>query len=297
MDGTIFPVEIRVRIMDYQGKKVRVGAIRDITERVRMADLMVQTEKMMSVGGLAAGMAHELNNPLAGIVQNLSVIKNRLTEETPANLKAATEINLEFKKITEYLKHRNLFNMFNNSFESGKRASTIIKNMLSFSRKSNSAMQMNNIQELMETTINLASNDYDLKKKYDFKNIKILRSYEEDVPKVLCEGSKIQQVFFNILKNGAESMFEAESKDPTFVISIEELKKVIKIVIKDNGPGIEDEVLRRIFEPFYTTKDVGRGTGLGLSVSYFIVKDTHGGNIEVKSKLGKGTSFIITLNK
>lgn len=138
--------------------------------------------------------------------------------------------------------------------------------------------------------------DFDLKKKYDFNSIEIVRKYEEPVPGVLCESGKIQQVVINILRNGAEAMSEIQ-RDPQFILRIihDKTANMVKIEIEDNGPGMSDEVSRRIFEPFYTTKKVGEGTGLGLSVSYFIITENHRGQMRVHSEPGRGTTFVIAL--
>ena len=149
---------------------------------------------------------------------------------------------------------------------------------------------------LMDKTIELAATDYDLKTKFDFKKIKITRNYDKNTPEIKCESNKIQQVFLNILINGAHAMAEVPTlKKPEFTISINYKKNLLKIEICDNGPGIPSNIKSRIFEPFFSTKEIGRGTGLGLSVSYFIITDQHKGTLEVRSKEGKGTTFIICI--
>ena len=155
--------------------------------------------------------------------------------------------------------------------------------------------------ELLDQSVNLAGSDYDLKKNYDFRQIEIVREYEADVPSVPCESSKIQQVLLNILRNGAEAMQEVMDKDnrinPCFVLRLKHEKEAgwIRIEIEDNGPGMEESIRKRIFEPFFTTKPTDQGTGLGLSVSYFIITETHEGEMSVNSAPGKGTTFIIRL--
>jgi len=184
-----------------------------------------------------------------------------------------------------------------------------VKNLACFSQKSEANYERHNLTELLDKTVELAGSDYNLKMKFDFRHIKIETEYEPDLPLVYCEGSKIQQVFLNILKNGAEAMFgeqklkikekEKEKKNKTFVhkfiLRISMQGDAIKVEIEDNGPGIPDKVRKRIFEPFFTTKPVDKGTGLGLSVSYFIITENHKGEMRVKSEPGKGTKFIIKL--
>ena len=149
----------------------------------------------------------------------------------------------------------------------------------------------------MEKTIALASNDYDLKKKYDFRRILIHKNYDEKVPDVLCSPGKIQQVFLNIIKNAAEAMAENEASknSPQFDIKIYDKNNWVTIVIEDNGPGMDRDTQKRIFEPFYTTKEPGEGTGLGLSISYFIITENHKGRMDVESTLNSGTTFFIHL--
>ncbi len=291
-----------------EGAVIRVD---DVTERVRIEEMMIQSEKMLSVGGLAAGMAHEINNPLAGILQNLQVMRNRMSDENKKNIQAAQECGTSIENIKSYMEKRGIFTMVGYVMESGKRASKIVNNMLSFSRKSESLSAPENLGDLLDKTIELAETDYDLKKMYDFRQVEIIRQYDQGMPQVKCESSKIQQVILNILKNGAEAM--VESKDPTsdhkqrmtegedeisiprFTMRVMQDGKMARIEIEDNGPGMDKETSKRVFEPFFTTKGVGIGTGLGLSVSYFIITENHDGKMSVESTPGKGTKFIIHL--
>jgi len=148
----------------------------------------------------------------------------------------------------------------------------------------------------LDQTLELAASDYNLKKKFDFKQIKIEREYDPELPRVRCKASEIQQVFFNILSNGAQAMFGHDKEtQPGFRMRIFLERGHVCVEINDNGPGMKEEVKKRIFDPFFTTKEVGEGTGLGLAVSYFIVTENHKGHIEVESAPGKGTSFKVSL--
>lgn len=269
----------------------------DITERVRLENMMIQSEKMLSVGGLAAGMAHEINNPLAGIIQNAEMVQRRLTEDIPANREAAEAVGTSMEKIRAYLESRRLDRMLHHIHTSGHRAAEIVKNMLSFARKSESNFAFHDLAALLDQSLALAKTDYDLKKQYDFRQIKIVRDYEPELPKVRCEASKIQQVFLNILKNGAEAMSSNNEEAPRFILRIRRDKGMVRVEIEDNGPGMEEAVSKRLFEPFFTTKPVGVGTGLGMSVSYFIVTENHGGEMKVNSTPGHGTIFTIRLKQ
>jgi signal transduction histidine kinase len=202
--------------------------------------------------------------------------------------------------VRDYIDRRGITAMIDSVMESGLRAAQIVENMLSFSRKSESKMVPYDMGKLLDKTIELASNDYDLKKKYDFRCVEIDRRYDADVPKVPCEYSKIQQVFLNILKNGAQAMAECKAESllpekPTFFLRINKENRMVRVEIEDNGPGMDERTRKRVFEPFFTTKGVGTGTGLGLSVSYFIITENHKGTMAVESAPGKGTTFILRL--
>ncbi len=276
------------------GAVIRVD---DVTERVRLQEMMIQSEKMLSVGGLAAGMAHEINNPLAGILQNLQVVQNRFKTDMPKNKRTAAECGIDIAALDSYLQKRDIPSMLEAVRESGIRASKIVANMLSFSRKSDSKFGYYSLPELIDSTIELAGSSYDLKKKYDFRKIAIIREYEDGLPDIPCDKVKIQQVVLNILENGAQALgnLTQREQEPRFIIRIHQEQKMACLEIEDNGPGMEAEVIRRVFEPFFTTKDVGQGTGLGLSVSYFIITENHQGTMIVESTKDKGSKFIIKL--
>jgi PAS domain S-box-containing protein len=287
-DVTVYPLTTNDVV---QGAVIRID---DATERVRIEEMLIQSEKMASVGGLAAGMAHEINNPLAGILQNGQVIRNRISPDLPANRKLAEELGVDMNLVHAYFERRGLLRMMDSIMESGMRAARIVENMLSFSRKNSLSLGEVDIPALLDRTLELAANDYDLKKKHDFRKIRIVREYEPDLPLVLCEESKIQQVFFNLIRNGAQAM-ASQDRPPCFTLRVMGGDGEVRIEIEDNGSGMTEELRKRVFEPFFTTKRVGEGTGLGLSVSYFLVVENHGGRIEVESTPGKGSVFIIHL--
>ena len=291
IDVTIYPLINDELENDIEGVVVRID---DITEHVHLEEMMIQSEKMLSVGGLAAGMAHEINNPLAGILQSTQVINHRLMGDLRANHRVAKQCGISTEGLRKYIEQRGVATLIDNVMESGERAANIVENMLSFSRKSDSQFGLQNLADLLEKALELASNDYDLKKKYDFRQIEIIRHYASGTPQVYCEGNKIQQVFLNILKNGAYSMYTKAGKS-VFQLRLFQEGDMVKVEIEDNGEGINDDVRRRIFEPFYTTKDVGIGTGLGLYVSYFIITENHSGKIFVESVFGEGSTFVICL--
>ncbi|SHJ47159.1 PAS domain S-box-containing protein [Desulfatibacillum alkenivorans DSM 16219] len=285
---------------NHEGKVIGSMVIHhDITQRKKAQEMMVQTEKMVSLGGLAAGMAHEINNPLAGIIQNVQVIINRLTQRIPANIRAAQQCGTTMEAISHYVELRGLTGMFQSVVDSGSRAARIVDNMLSFSRMNQQpVMKAVDMCALIDKTVDIASSDYNIKKKYDFRQIRIVRDYEANLPPVPCEEGKIQQVILNLLRNAAQAMAEQKGRQtlPTITLRVGAYDaKNVRVEVSDNGPGMQEDVRRRIFEPFYTTKAVGQGTGLGLSVSFFIITENHKGAMWVESNPGQGASFIITL--
>jgi PAS domain S-box-containing protein len=287
-DITIYPLKAN----GVEGAVVRVD---DITDQVRLEEMMIQSEKMLSVGGMAAGMAHEINNPLAGILLNAFVLKNRLTNaELLSNRKSAERYGITMEAIGGFMMDRGISKMLDAIQQSGQRAAEIVTNMLSFARKSENVISSQPIGTLLDQVLDLLQTDYDMKKHYDFKNVRIVREYDPNIPPVPCEASKIQQVFMNILKNGAEAMAEAE-KPAIFVLRIKADGRWVRVEIDDNGPGMDEITRRRIFEPFFTTKPIGKGTGLGMSVSYFIITEDHGGEMSVHDADDGGTRFIIRL--
>lgn len=281
-----------------QGKMTGARVVvHDITERKKIEELIIQSEKMLSIGGLAAGMAHEINNPLAGMIQSAQLILSRLTNDLPANHEAAEASGISMAAVKKFMEKRKVIKNLENIHTAGSRAAKIIENMLSFAKKGDSTKNQCQLDQLIDKTIEIAQNEYDLKKKFDFKQIKITRKYSPEVPTILCEESKIQQVLFNLLKNAAESMGSenASHKSPEIIFRLTTEGKIVCIEIEDNGPGIDPETQKRVFEPFFTTKGLEHGTGLGLSVSYFIIVKDHGGELRVQSALGQGTKFIIKL--
>ncbi|MFW5498171.1 MULTISPECIES: ABC transporter substrate binding protein [unclassified Maridesulfovibrio] len=282
---------------DLNGKVIFEGSIVDISERKLNEQRIIQSEKMMSVGGLAAGMAHEINNPLAAIVGAVQNLQKRLASESKKNIMIAEECGISFSAITEYLERRDCLKFLDGIYESGLRAATIVRGMLSFSRKSGSDFASHNLSSIVENALSLIMKDYDYNRNYDFRKIKIIKEFDSPNSLIKCDEVEIQQVVLNLLKNGAEAMGEKSYVEdgPCFVLRIREYMAMAVLEIEDNGPGMDEEVRKRILEPFYTTKSVGKGTGLGLSISYFIITRRHNGSMEVFSEPGKGTRFVVRL--
>jgi PAS domain S-box-containing protein len=292
-DGTPFTVEVTLTVMNLFSETFVVAFLRDVTDRKQMMELMIQTEKMMSVGGLAAGMAHEINNPLSGILQNIQVIKRRLKSPDQVNITAAEEAGCSFESIRRFMEKRGILDALGSMREAGERAAHIVASMLEFSRSSSSDFAPVEINTLLDKSLDLCATDYDLKKKYDFRNVAIGKKYEPGLPPVLGSATQIQQVFMNILTNSAQAVAGTDS--PAISLRTGASDGWVSVTIEDNGPGMAPDVRKRIFEPFFTTKRVGEGTGLGLSVSYYIIANNHGGTLDVESTPGGGSRFIIRL--
>jgi PAS domain S-box-containing protein len=286
-------------VMAYPLGEGREAVLRvdDVTERVRVEEMMVQTEKMLSVGGLAAGMAHEINNPLGAVVGAAQNLLRRLEPDRDANLKTAGECGLPMPSLQCYLERRGVTEMVEMVRQSGARAAGIVRNMLEFSRKSEGSFAPVALPSLLDRAVELASQDYDLKKKYDFRQIRIERDYDPALPKVSCRTTEIEQVILNLLRNAAQAIYEwrKEGHEPVITLKTSQADGMARMEVADNGPGMDEGTRRRVFEPFFTTKPVGVGTGLGLSVSYFIVTTNHGGEFSVESRPGQGSKFIIKL--
>jgi len=268
----------------------------DITEQARLEEIMVQNEKMTMVGGLAAGMAHEINNPLAAILQNTQNIERRILADLPANRDAADQAGISLSALGSYMDQRGIPGFILHIKEAGVRISKIINNLLRFSSKGESPREQVTLESVMEQTLELAASDYEMKKQYDFAHIVIIREYAPQVQPVLVAISEIEHVLLNILKNAAQAASSVrESRPPQIILRTRNEGQMSVLEIEDNGPGMKDTIQRRIFEPFYSTRDVGEGAGLGLSVSYAIISNSYHGRIEVESLAGAGTCFSISI--
>lgn len=300
-DGTIKIVNERCEtIYDKDGRALQsIGTVHDITEKRRIEEMMIQNEKMLSLGGMAAGMAHEIKNPLSGIIQTAGVISNRigLKSGVQANIKAAEDYGISMDAISNYMDTREIPKMLALIEESVKRITSVIENMLSFSRKSEGVRSLMEVPEILDKTLSIAATDYNKEEGFYFQKISIKKEYSNSLSPVSCEVTQIQQVLLNILRNAVQAMIKAETVNPMLIIraSLESDNDFVVIEVEDNGPGISEEVRKRIFEPFFTTKKEGQGTGLGLSISYYIITQNHSGEMYVESQLGRGCKFVIKL--
>lgn len=298
IDGHDYILNLMIYPVDRGGKTGVVLRVDDITEKHKMSEIMVQTEKMMSVGGLAAGMAHEINNPLSAITQGAQNIRRRLSTDLAKNLSVAQALDFDIDKMQQYLHQREVLNFVNLIQQSSQRASQIVTNMLQFARRSDASLVQVPVYSVIEQSLKLLDSDKELKQAQANHDIAIrFEVAQADIcaPVVAVE---LEQVLVNILRNA----HYAVRKSAKFTqhagcidIRLWQTERHVHIDINDNGIGMSDAVRRRVFEPFYTTKGVGEGSGLGLSVSYFIITHHHHGTMTVSSEPNVGTTFSIVL--
>jgi PAS domain S-box-containing protein len=268
--GEVIPISLNASIV-YEGEKevATIGYFHDLRESIRMkAELektqvqLLQAEKMASLGKLAAGVAHQLNNPLGGIT-------------------LFTKLMME-----EYTLEEGVMNDLKRILKDAERCRDTVKELLEFARQTQQRMQLNDINRAITRTLFLLENQT------LFQNITIEKQLAENLPKVPGDIQQLNHLFMNIILNAAQAM--KGNGNLTVKTLLEEEEKRVRIEIADTGPGIPDEILPQIFDPFFTTKDEGEGTGLGLSIVYGIVQN-HGGKISVKTARGKGATFVIEL--
>lgn len=271
--------------------------IDDITQRLSLEEMMVQSEKMLSVGGLAAGMAHEINNPLGAILHNVQNIRRRLSPELPRNQEQASELGIDLSSVNRYLENREVPQLLDGIQQAGARAAKIVTHMLSFSRRSNRQLAPCELPALIDQAVEIASNDFDLTIGFDFKGQAIVRQFDPNLGPVPCTANELEQVLLNLLKNAAQAIHQRQQPSEPGRITLRTRLNPpwAEIQVEDNGVGMPETVRKRTFEPFFTTKEIGQGTGLGLSVSYFIITNNHKGQMEVQSTPGQGTCFTLRL--
>jgi len=271
--------------------------LKDVTKRVQLENMMIQNEKMSSLGELAAGIAHEMNNPLGVILHNVQNIIRRTSPELENNITTAAKQNLDVNQIINYLGEREIPQFLDNIKEAGERAGKIVSNMLEFSHNNHNEKNWVDIPKLIDQSIEFNRNA-GFAEQNKMVDIKVTTSFNTDFPQVFASAAELQQVFLNLLRNAYQALSSDDYKHPEelqVTISGHLRKSDVIIEISDNGPGIKENIKDHIFEPFFTTKEVGKGTGLGLSVSYFIITEHHKGKISVSSQYGKGATFKIRL--
>ena len=223
---------------------------------------LIQSEKLASIGKLAAGVAHEINNPLGGIL----IYSHLILEDTPKGSPHCENLKKIVRETT--------------------RCKEIVKGLLDFARPKEPQMVPTDIHELLDKCLAL------MESHAFFQNIRIEKSYASVCPRIIADSGQLQQVFMNIILNAAEAM--NGNGTLTLRTSLDPARQEVAVEIVDTGHGIKEEDKRRLFEPFFTTKEVGKGTGLGLAISYGIVKK-HQGTIDVRSEAGQGAAFTVRL--
>jgi two-component system NtrC family sensor kinase len=255
-------------IYDDQGNEIgSIGIFKDLRERLKMEgklretqQQLMQSEKLAAMGRLTSQIAHELNNPIYGIMNTLELLKTEIPPDS---------------------KRRRILEM---SLSETQRLSEILRNMLSFSKPEEEVRRPLDINELLESIVLF------MEKQMREANVDIETRFEREIPEVMGSTNQLRQVFLNLIRNAKEAMPQGG------ILSLETTREDKRVIvnIKDTGIGISEEVRDKIFEAFFTTKHAVKGVGLGLSVCYGIIKD-HGGEIRVESEEGKGSIFSIIL--
>ena len=284
-------------IFDEKGElQYLVHVAKDITEQKKIEEQLFLNEKLATIAGLAAGVAHEINTPLSGILQSIQMIERGLSPDISNNHELAGKCGVDLAKVHSYFKKKQIDFFMEGIRSSATTAAKIIKNLLDFSRPHKGEISNTNLPVLLDRAIDLAHADYNLKKKYDIMNVKIVKEYSPDIIIIPCVAMEMEQVVLNLVKNATHAMADSEKQEkPCIIIRTAKVNNMVRIEVEDNGPGVDEEVKKHIFDPFYTTKDIGEGTGLGLSVSYAIIRDKHQGNIWVESEPGMGARFVMEL--
>ena len=242
-------------------------AYQDLKE---VQEQIVWTEKLASLGKLAATIAHEINNPLAGVLNYIRLIIKQLSRNRFSHEK--------FEDILRYLKIME---------SETARCGEIVKDLLSFARRTKITMESNSIEDIINKTLNLISHELEM------KELQVKKNIAPNLPKIKCDFKQIQQVLLNLMYNASEAM----PNGGTLTVAADKAdggKALIEVAISDTGCGISEKNMENIFEPFFTTKEEGKGAGLGLSVVYGIIV-RHNGTISVESEPGKGSTFKVRL--
>ncbi|MBI4774801.1 MAG: PAS domain S-box protein [Deltaproteobacteria bacterium] len=261
-DGIVFALEMSVFPTQFAGQDVHQITFRDITEKKEMEEQLIQSERLRAMGKLAFDIAHEINNPLGGIITySYLVLESQTLDDT------------DRRNIEKVIKLAN-------------RCKIIVKSLLDFARDDNQDREQMDLNEILQETLMLVENHLLL------RHVELKIDLEWNLPLVSVARGKMEQVFLNLIMNAAEAMEGSGVLEIRTKLS--ESGEWVQVIFKDNGPGVEEENLRKLFQPFFTTKKRGRGTGLGLSVSHGIVSQ-HDGRILVRTKPGEGCEFTIEL--
>ena len=287
LEETIEELELKRKAIE----ETNTALTRSLEELKATQQQLIQSEKMASLGELTAGIAHEIQNPL-NFVNNFSEVSVELVDEMEDELLKGNDqeailigndLKDNLQKITEH----------------GKRAASIVKGMLQHSRKSTDKKELTDINALADEYVRLSY--HGLRAKDKTFNASIETHFDENVGSIEVIPQDIGRVLLNLLNNAFYSVNEKKKQHPgeyAPIVLVSTLKSgnKIEVSIKDNGTGIPQKVLDKIYQPFFTTKPTGEGTGLGLSLSYDIIIKGHGGEMKVETKEGEGSEFIIQLS-
>lgn len=302
-DGRLIPVEINTSVIQLEDQTAVLAVIRDQTERQRMRAMLVQSEKLASIGLLSAGVAHEINNPLAYVANNLAVLERdlkgvldliRCYEEAADSLeKAEPAIAERARAIAEEMDwdyvRDNLGRLLTRTRDGVQRVASIVQNLRGIARTGPTKKETVAVSELIASALEMAQGQ--LKR----ARIDVKLDIPPGTSKVPCVANQITQVLLNLIINSTQAIQSLDRPDGgTLSIRVLDRDGWQIIELADDGPGISPEHLPKLFDPFFTTKPVGEGTGLGLAISHGIVNG-HGGDIEVDSQPGHGSTFRITL--
>jgi PAS domain S-box-containing protein len=299
--GEIFPLELALSAIELPEGIVFLGAIHDLTERRRMQAMIVQAEKLASLGLLSAGVAHEINNPLAYVANNLAVIERdcrglsqvlaAYEEARPALAAACPEVAGRIDRIGEAIDlpyiRANLGQVLGSTLRGVKRISSIVESLRGFARLDQAAVDRVDLQPVIASSLEL------IRGQLERRHIAVEQREDGGLP-VVCAPAQINQVVLNLLVNAMQAIEATRRGGGRIEIAIRLRGDEVVLEVADDGCGIPAAIQPRIFDPFFTTKPVGEGTGLGLAISHGIVAD-HGGRIEVESAPGRGSRFRVIL--
>lgn len=272
-----------------------VAVYNNVSDRKELEAQVLVTEKMATIAGLAAGVAHEINTPLSGILQSAQLVSQSFAAESKRNREIAAKCGVDLNSLQRYLQEQDLFFFLDGMRESAKKASRIVAGLLQFSRPNDGAVSQVQLNDLVESSIELTRADYSLKKELNVLDVVFVQNFGE-LPEIECVAMEIEQVVINLLKNSCQALVGHEKDNPPCItLQTKYENDEVVFAVTDNGKGMAPDVCNHAFDPFYTTKGVGEGTGLGLAVSYSIICDKHGGTIRVESTPGKGTCVTISL--
>jgi len=307
-DGTEFRMEIAVSEVPLGSERVFVGIFRDVTERRRLECQMVQSQKMESVGQLAAGIAHEINTPTQYVGDNMRFLEDAFRDlsalldackqlgeadggrTVPMELvasvvAAAKEADLAYLMVE-------IPKAIDQSLDGVERVNKIVRSMKDFSHPGSEAKQAVDLNRALESTLTVCRNEW----KYVAETV---TEFDPELPLVTCLPDECNQVFLNLIINAAHAIADKLADSPAgkglIRVTTRRHGNWAEVRIGDSGTGIPEEFRRKIFDPFFTTKEVGRGTGQGLTIARSVITQKHGGTIDVETEIGTGTTFIVRL--